>query len=165
MRIRDPGWRQFGSGMEKSRIRDKHPGSATLQYRQSITRNKWSSYRGILYRQGTGTLTTFYASNTNTIIDNNFNENLFFFYHAGGYFFMRAKTHNRRFRGVFRGGQDFFDPQIVLSAAKGNFGVKGRFRNWNIQKSPPNFRKTIWGPKGDLEHSKKPRKFPNHSQE
>jgi hypothetical protein len=27
-------------------------------------------------------------------------------------------------RGVFRGGQDFFDPQIVLSAAKGNFGVK-----------------------------------------
>jgi hypothetical protein len=31
MRIRDPGWRQFGSGMEKSRIRDKHPGSATLQ--------------------------------------------------------------------------------------------------------------------------------------
>ncbi len=24
MRIRDPGWRQFGSGMEKSRIRDKH---------------------------------------------------------------------------------------------------------------------------------------------
>jgi hypothetical protein len=38
----DPGWRQFGSGirdgdssdprsgMEKSRIRDKHPGSATL---------------------------------------------------------------------------------------------------------------------------------------
>jgi hypothetical protein len=29
----DPGWRQFGSfgsGMEKSRIRDKNPGSATL---------------------------------------------------------------------------------------------------------------------------------------
>jgi hypothetical protein len=26
----DPGWRQFGSRMEKSRIRDKHPGSATL---------------------------------------------------------------------------------------------------------------------------------------
>ncbi len=25
LRIRDPGWRQFGSG-----IRDKHPGSATL---------------------------------------------------------------------------------------------------------------------------------------
>ena len=22
----DPGWKQFGSGMEKSRIRDKHPG-------------------------------------------------------------------------------------------------------------------------------------------
>jgi hypothetical protein len=32
MRIRDPRWRQFGSGMEKSRIRDKHPGSATLPY-------------------------------------------------------------------------------------------------------------------------------------
>jgi hypothetical protein len=30
----------------------------------------------------------------------------------------------RRFRGVFRGGQDFFHPQIVLSAAKGNFVVK-----------------------------------------
>jgi hypothetical protein len=42
MRIRDPGWRQFGSGMEKSQIRDpgwkkvgsgirdKHPGFATL---------------------------------------------------------------------------------------------------------------------------------------
>jgi hypothetical protein len=42
VRIRDPGWRQFGSGMkdgdssdpgcgmEKCRIRDKHPGSATL---------------------------------------------------------------------------------------------------------------------------------------
>jgi len=28
MRIQDPGWRQFGSGMEKSWIRD--PGSATL---------------------------------------------------------------------------------------------------------------------------------------
>jgi hypothetical protein len=25
MRIRDPGWRQVGSGMEKSRIRGKHP--------------------------------------------------------------------------------------------------------------------------------------------
>ncbi len=36
MRIRDPGWRQFGSGMEKSRIRDrdKHPGSATLEKTQ-----------------------------------------------------------------------------------------------------------------------------------
>ncbi len=30
MGIRDPEWRQFGSGMEKSWIRDKHPGSATL---------------------------------------------------------------------------------------------------------------------------------------
>jgi hypothetical protein len=30
MRIRNPGWRKFGSGMEKSRIRDKHPGFAIL---------------------------------------------------------------------------------------------------------------------------------------
>jgi hypothetical protein len=35
MRIRDgknsdPRWKKFGSGMEKIRIRDKHPGSATL---------------------------------------------------------------------------------------------------------------------------------------
>jgi hypothetical protein len=37
MRIRDPGWRQFGSGIQDpgwkkvgSGIRDKHPGSATL---------------------------------------------------------------------------------------------------------------------------------------
>jgi hypothetical protein len=30
MLIRDPGWKKFGSGMENSRIRDKHPGSATL---------------------------------------------------------------------------------------------------------------------------------------
>jgi hypothetical protein len=30
MRIRNPGWRHFRSGMEKSRIRDKDPGSATL---------------------------------------------------------------------------------------------------------------------------------------
>jgi hypothetical protein len=30
MRIRDPGWKKFGSGIEKIRIRDKHLGSATL---------------------------------------------------------------------------------------------------------------------------------------
>jgi hypothetical protein len=30
MRIQDPGWEKFGSGMEKTWIRDKHPGSATL---------------------------------------------------------------------------------------------------------------------------------------
>jgi hypothetical protein len=38
MRTRDPGWKKLGagikidpgSGMEKSRIRDNHPGSATL---------------------------------------------------------------------------------------------------------------------------------------
>jgi hypothetical protein len=40
MRIRDPGWKKFGSGMEKIgsgmgkiKIRDKHLGSATLQGR------------------------------------------------------------------------------------------------------------------------------------
>ncbi len=27
----DPGWKKFWSGMEKIRIRDKHPGSATLE--------------------------------------------------------------------------------------------------------------------------------------
>jgi hypothetical protein len=29
----DPGWKKIGTGMEKSRIRDreKHPGSATLE--------------------------------------------------------------------------------------------------------------------------------------
>jgi hypothetical protein len=30
MRIWDPEWKEFGSGMEKIRIRDKHPGSATM---------------------------------------------------------------------------------------------------------------------------------------
>ena len=29
MRIRDPGWKQFGSGMEKSRIRDPAPESGS----------------------------------------------------------------------------------------------------------------------------------------
>ncbi len=32
MQIWDPGWKKFGSGMEKIRIRDKHLGSATLNY-------------------------------------------------------------------------------------------------------------------------------------
>jgi hypothetical protein len=27
----DPGWKKFESGMEKSQIRDKHPGSPTWQ--------------------------------------------------------------------------------------------------------------------------------------
>jgi hypothetical protein len=31
MRIQDPGWKKYGSGMEKSRIRNKHPGSTTLK--------------------------------------------------------------------------------------------------------------------------------------
>ncbi len=26
----EPGWKKFGSGMENIRIRDKHPGPATL---------------------------------------------------------------------------------------------------------------------------------------
>jgi hypothetical protein len=32
--------------------------------------------------------------------------------------FYAGKIHNRPFRGVFRGGRDFFDPQIVLSAGQ-----------------------------------------------
>jgi hypothetical protein len=32
----DPGWKKFGSGMEKFRIRDKHPESATLIKRDLI---------------------------------------------------------------------------------------------------------------------------------
>jgi hypothetical protein len=32
MRIRDPGWKKFGSGMGKIRIRDKYPGSAILHF-------------------------------------------------------------------------------------------------------------------------------------
>jgi hypothetical protein len=38
--------------------------------------------------------------------------------------FYAGETHNWRFRRVFRGGQDFFEPQMVLRAAKGNFGFK-----------------------------------------
>jgi hypothetical protein len=32
--------------------------------------------------------------------------------------FYADKTHNRPFQGVFRGGQDNFDPKIVLSARR-----------------------------------------------
>jgi hypothetical protein len=32
MRILDPEWEKFGSGKEKIRIRDKHPGFATLHF-------------------------------------------------------------------------------------------------------------------------------------
>ncbi len=35
-------------------------------------------------------------------------------------FLYDGKTHKRRFLEVFRGDQEFFDFQIVLSAAKGN---------------------------------------------
>jgi hypothetical protein len=34
----DPGWKKFGSGMEKFRIRDKNPGSATLGIRVNVAR-------------------------------------------------------------------------------------------------------------------------------
>ncbi len=34
---------------------------------------------------------------------------------AEGSFFYAGKTHNRRFRGFFEGGQDFFDTEIILS--------------------------------------------------
>jgi hypothetical protein len=37
VRIRDPGWKKVGSGMEKSWIRDKHPGIATLRTRMKMT--------------------------------------------------------------------------------------------------------------------------------
>jgi hypothetical protein len=39
MRIRDPGWENSdpGSGMKKILIRDKHPGSATVQPVQEIS--------------------------------------------------------------------------------------------------------------------------------
>ncbi len=43
---------------------------------------------------------------------------------AGGYIF-DGKTLIIFFKG-FRGCQDFFDPQIVLSAGKDNFGIKSR---------------------------------------
>jgi hypothetical protein len=38
MRIRDPGWKNSdpGSGMEKIRIRDKHPGSATPTFTSNL---------------------------------------------------------------------------------------------------------------------------------
>ncbi len=55
---------------------------------------------------------------------------------AGGYFFMRAK-HIIGDRGVFRGGQDLFEPQIVLSAANGNFAFKKvEAPSKNLDKSP-----------------------------
>jgi hypothetical protein len=38
-------------------------------------------------------------------------------------YFLRVKNTSAILR-VFRGGQDFFDPQIVLNAAKGNIRVK-----------------------------------------
>jgi hypothetical protein len=40
-------------------------------------------------------------------------------------FFFAGKTYNGAFRGIFRGGRDLYDPEIVLSIAKGNFGSKG----------------------------------------
>jgi hypothetical protein len=36
MRIRDPGWKKYGSGMEKIRIRDKHSESATQTNAKNI---------------------------------------------------------------------------------------------------------------------------------
>ncbi len=55
---------------------------------------------------------------------------------TGGLFFYAGKKHNRWFWGVFRGGQDIW-PEIVLSAAKGSFGVKKVETPWkNPEKSP-----------------------------
>jgi len=47
MRIWDPGWKKFGSGMEKSRIRDEHPGSATLRICKPFKepRNRFQAWR------------------------------------------------------------------------------------------------------------------------
>jgi hypothetical protein len=50
MRIRDPGWRQFGSEMEKSRIRDKHPGSATLFFLPVNIRREKAQVDRILHK-------------------------------------------------------------------------------------------------------------------
>jgi hypothetical protein len=63
MRIRNPGWKQFGSGIRDEKksdpgfgIRDKHPGSATLIYilRQSkesgVDEDIWDALnRDIMY--------------------------------------------------------------------------------------------------------------------
>jgi hypothetical protein len=65
MRIRDTGWRKFGSGMEKIRIRDKHPrfltqeatgtvsvtmciaaGKKTARWRGGDSGNQWAELRG-----------------------------------------------------------------------------------------------------------------------
>ncbi len=46
-----------------------------------------------------------------------------------GRFFYAGKTHNRRFQGVYREGEDFFDPHIVLCAAKDDLGVRFIFRD------------------------------------
>jgi hypothetical protein len=48
----DPGWRQFGSGMEKSRIRGKHPGSATLKNLANSAKKEEEKKRGA--REGAG---------------------------------------------------------------------------------------------------------------
>ncbi len=48
--------------------------------------------------------------------------------------FYAGITCNLQFRGVFRWGQAFFNPQIVLSAAKGinDFVIKYSFKNVRI---------------------------------
>jgi hypothetical protein len=48
MWIRDSGWEKFGSGMEKIRIRDKHPGSATLPISKVYHESGWIAVCGIL---------------------------------------------------------------------------------------------------------------------
>jgi hypothetical protein len=45
----DPGWKEFGSGMDKIRIRDKNPGSATLELSAvKCTVYRWRGGRPLL---------------------------------------------------------------------------------------------------------------------
>jgi hypothetical protein len=57
MRIRDPGWKKFGSG-----IRDKHPGSATLGLTalpcRSLVEEKAASSQATAHRLHTVSSTT-----------------------------------------------------------------------------------------------------------
>ncbi len=58
--------------------------------------------------------------------------------HAGGYFFYGGKTHNQWFRGVFREGQDFFDPLNCPERSEGPFlkSKKVEALLKNLEKSP-----------------------------
>ncbi len=55
------------------------------------------------------------------------------FLSCGRLFFYAGKTHNRGFREVFRGDQDFYDPQIVLIHRIRNIVVLKKSK-WNRNK-------------------------------